>query len=771
MCAGYESTSGACLEAGVEYKLEVSLPEDHFHPSSALGATDVISRAIGQIGWSICGETGGVPANMNFKLLSPHDAAQNKRKCEMVCDTSVFQIGLTSKAIIDPSGEISPGLSAGWEGGYYSLLHESTGVMYAGGTLLAFQKPTTHRICLPNSIFYIDPSASKIKSRTSGKVVVIFSDGSIWDGANGDPSRVWSTCGVTQTLTTDFSFFQVTSIPLMGCQLLPPSLRRDNTVSVVNISDGALPPLRVGVFSTYSHSSGSSYNTSRWFGREYVISSMGAIDRMVETAVSNGSISSSASIAQFAHPLLGLKEWILRVKVKASNASSTVASTLPSSHGLSQSGSPLSVPILDFPTLSVQLTGAKQPNFLIVAPSTGQAVVPSLLYTEFPSARSFTNNEFDATVSSNSDDKNGNFLPDVRGIEMAAMRSSMISSTSPNLQTVGVIEDKKTQERSFWMSCGVKGKMDEYYKFHRTGTAMGCERSCSMLNTTRDKTQVRENMKDKLLVNFETDMALAFFTKADNFGELQALRRLTYRNFICMGNKTSADDKQCFRMILGGGTNIVDPIWQFCNLPTVPVTAVAEFCVTDWTECTAKIVDQPKCTEQDYAPALLPPGDTTPSASEATTLMKNSGPLVGMYILLYDDEGNGWSEAEYIIIFVPVSLDNLLSSVASSTLQQSFTFTQIFRGFNDGIDSNNSTLPSGQILIKRGALAEGKQTGYASICVANGCYRADVTLGNKPEQIAWVLCGMIGSAGMNVAFGVKHWSLSHLNIVSDTILN
>ena len=758
MCAGYESTSGACLETGVVYKFEVSLPEDHFQPSSTLGATDTISRAIGQIGWSICGETGGVPANMNFKLLSPDDAAQSKRKCEIVCDTSIFEIELTSKAIIDSTGEIPHGLSVGWGGGYYSLYHESTGLMYAGGTLLAFQKPMTHRVCLPQSIFSVDPSASNIKSSSSGKVIVIFSDGSIWDGGTGDPSRMWSTCGVTQILTTDFSFFQATLEPFVGCQLLPPPLLHDKTVSRVIISDEALSPLRVGVFSTYSHSSGSSYNTSRWFGKEYVISSIEVEDRMIETAVSNGSISSLASAAQFAHPLKGLKEWVLRVKAKAAivspPASSSITPTLPFSHGLSESASFLFVPTLGFPTPSAQHTEADQPNFFNVALSTEQAVLPLLLHPELLSAISSLNKTSDASVSFNSDDDNGNLLSNVRAKEAAAVRSSMLFSTSSNLHSAVASEDKRTQERPFWMSCGVKGKMDEYYKFHRADTAIGCERSCLMLNSTADKTDTKGRMKDNMLVDFETDMALAFFTKADDFGELEALRRLTSRNFICMGNKTSADDKQCFRIILGGGTNIVDPIWQFCSLSTVSVTAVVEFCVTDWTECTAKIIDQPKCASEDFPPALLPPGDTTPSAPEAETLIKSSGPLIGMYILLYDEKGYGWSEAEYVIIYVPVSLNNLLSSVVSPILQKSVRNT--IRDVDDGVDSNTSSLPLGQILVKQGALAVGKQTGYASICVANGCYTADVTLGNEPEQIAWVLCGMIGSAGMNVVFGVKY---------------
>jgi hypothetical protein len=91
-------------------------------------------------------------------------------------------------------------------------------------------------------------------------------------------------------------------------------------------------------------------------------------------------------------------------------------------------------------------------------------------------------------------------------------------------------------------------------------------------------------------------MALAFFTASDTFGELQSLRTLKDRNFVCMGNKTSSDDTRCFRTIIGGGTELVNPIWQFCNLGSFPPSAVVEFCVKDWTECSAKIIDQPVCT-------------------------------------------------------------------------------------------------------------------------------------------------------------------------------
>ena len=325
--------------------------------------------------------------------------------------------------------------------------------------------------------------------------------------------------------------------------------------------------------------------------------------------------------------------------------------------------------------------------------------------------------------------------------------------------------------------------MDGYYKFHRTDNNLGCERSCAMLNTTKAVTTMRKNSG----VNFTTDSALAFFTKQNDFGELQSLRNLKERNFICMGNKTNADDTQYFRMILGGGTNYIDPIWQFCNITSIPPSAVVDFKIRDFTECSAEIIDQPQC-----------PGESSlPDA------------IHGMYMLLYDDKGQGWSEAKYSIEFVPVSIDNFLASIISiflpspapqsqsqgqgqgqskgrslgqgegrsqgwglglgqrwgqsggrkesSEIRMKSDDTTSGDDNTQGSDSNSDSTggDKSSIIIATGALEVGKQTGYASLCLMDGCYYTAVSVGLRPDLIAWILCGQIGGAGMDAVFEVN----------------
>lgn len=337
------------------------------------------------------------------------------------------------------------------------------------------------------------------------------------------------------------------------------------------------------------------------------------------------------------------------------------------------------------------------------------------------------------------------------------------------------------------MSCGVKGNMIEYYKFHRSNTPIGCERSCAMLNSTDSQRGPKEK------INFSTDLALAFFTASDTFGKLQSLRKLGGRNFICMGNKTSSEDTQCFRMIVGGGTNLVDPIWQFCNITSIPATAVVEFCVRDWTECSARIIDQPNCGlgggVDQYLPTGPPGGSSGPPSDPGVNPPPGGAPGVGrpttgMYMLLYDDKGFGWSLAEYTILFLPVTLTNMALSYfdmipipmsVGPTAAKTTKTDKADEGEGDdmtddtqdpgpelGSDSGfDPSVPSPDsfTVVATGSLGMGEQTGYASFCLVDGCYIADISVGVFPENIAWVLCGVIGAAGMEGVFEVSRWSL------------
>jgi hypothetical protein len=100
-------------------------------------------------------------------------------------------------------------------------------------------------------------------------------------------------------------------------------------------------------------------------------------------------------------------------------------------------------------------------------------------------------------------------------------------------------------------------------------------------------------------------------------------------------------------------------------------------------------------------------------------------------MLLYDNEGGGWSGAEYIVYSVPVSVSNLIASLTGgsggppggppSAVTDDYQYS--------GTDDPNTERSLGYELVAQGALDVGKQTGYASFCVSDGCYVANVSLG------------------------------------------
>ena len=73
-----------------------------------------------------------------------------------------------------------------------------------------------------------------------------------------------------------------------------------------------------------------------------------------------------------------------------------------------------------------------------------------------------------------------------------------------------------------------------------------------------------------------------------------------------------------------------------------------------------------------------------------------------------------------------------------------------------GSDSNSDSTggDKSSIIVATGALEIGKQTGYASLCLMDGCYYTAVSVGLRPDLIAWILCGQIGGAGMDAVFEV-----------------
>ena len=246
-----------------------------------------------------------------------------------------------------------------------------------------------------------------------------------------------------------------------------------------------------------------------------------------------------------------------------------------------------------------------------------------------------------------------------------------------------------------------------------------------MLNISNNATAMQPT-------HFEDELVFGFFTQGDEFAKLEGLRQLNGRNFVCMGNGTSPSDPQNFRMILGGGENFADPVWQFCNLPSVPATAVVEFEVIDYTECSAKIVHQPSCPS--------PEGD-----------------MKGMYILMYDDKGGGWSGAEYSLYSAPATFHGVARSIGIPSESNSLSNTGETSTITEKPDPYISR---GYTLVANGALEKGRQTGYSSVCVRDGCYLGSVSVGKHPADIAWVFCGAIGSAGMEGVYKV-HYIILH----------
>jgi hypothetical protein len=60
----------------------------------------------------------------------------------------------------------------------------------------------------------------------------------------------------------------------------------------------------------------------------------------------------------------------------------------------------------------------------------------------------------------------------------------------------------------------------------------------------------------------------------------------------------------CFRTVLGISEDLARPRWQLCNASDIPPASVVDFCVRDWTDCRASVVDTVQCNQviPIYAP-------------------------------------------------------------------------------------------------------------------------------------------------------------------------
>lgn len=328
-----------------------------------------------------------------------------------------------------------------------------------------------------------------------------------------------------------------------------------------------------------------------------------------------------------------------------------------------------------------------------------------------------------------------------------------------------------------WISCGVLGQFNEYVKFKRVETAGNgtgvdqCQRDCLLLDATSDLISHEEQYNK--YVDFESTppkrfvFASNFLVERTDAQKLVSFRQFTSPNCeYCVGNSTNSHIKTCYRSLFGGGNaltiskaiwsanndtdgdnstaakapamivNVVtEHIWEFCKL-SLPSAAVVEFCVTDWTVCSdASIVSIPQCS-------------TTSSSTS-------------MYMLMYDSAGRGWNGAAYSVYKLPPASWSTMglyygsgaSSASTSLLSSGWSVfdSQVSLATN----TTHTVNSEGIELIGTGSLGEGKFTGAAPLCVSDGCYVSEVSLGVSPHTIAWILCGSGASqAGMSLVFQV-----------------
>jgi hypothetical protein len=98
-------------------------------------------------------------------------------------------------------------------------------------------------------------------------------------------------------------------------------------------------------------------------------------------------------------------------------------------------------------------------------------------------------------------------------------------------------------------------------------------------------------------------------------------------NDVCVGNttvETYEDASVCYRMILGAGSLMTQPFWEFCGV-VIPSTAVVEFCVQDFTNCEVKSVFHASCPYDELITTNL------------------------MYIVMTSRSDYGWANAYYEI--------------------------------------------------------------------------------------------------------------------------
>ena len=139
MCGGFLQVGGTCLKIDETYQMEVRFPTyvDSTQTASGGGSTSptqaLQSQLTSEVGWSLCGQKGGIPASVRFHVLpsSRRFKSRPEQVCEVICNRPFLDIGLTAKTVVDPFLGLK--LGEGWDGGYYHLVDTVSGLIFAGG--------------------------------------------------------------------------------------------------------------------------------------------------------------------------------------------------------------------------------------------------------------------------------------------------------------------------------------------------------------------------------------------------------------------------------------------------------------------------------------------------------------------------------------------------------------------------------------------------------------------------------------------------------------
>ena len=100
--------------------------------------------------------------------------------------------------------------------------------------------------------------------------------------------------------------------------------------------------------------------------------------------------------------------------------------------------------------------------------------------------------------------------------------------------------------------------------------------------------------------------------------------------------------------------------------------------------------------------------------------------------------------------FVHISTSEVYGSAKKSPMDENHpTLPQstyaVSKGFSLGIDCTEYECNDlGEPIVSIGSLPAEVETGTGDVCISDGCYRLQVSLGRFPEGVVWLMCGISG---------------------------